>query len=126
MAGADREGGRQQRPKVTEALDAWLYQRAEFLNRKPDDKDQSEKPNLKRIKAQLEADVQLGYPLETALALWKAWDDHGIMAVAGGYLDQPRQWTRMIELIYLRADALDDAVKAGISQQRLTAARRRR
>lgn len=41
----------------------------------------------------------LGYPFSTAVLLWTAWRDHGVMAVAGGLLDQPRRWRDTIGIM---------------------------
>lgn len=43
-------------------------------------------------------EYDLGYPFATAISLWLAWRDHGTMPRAGGYLDQPRRWQRMIDI----------------------------
>ncbi len=39
----------------------------------------------------------LHYPQREGWALWRAWEDHGVMPYAGGYFDQPPEWRRMIE-----------------------------
>ncbi len=39
----------------------------------------------------------LHYPRREAWALWRAWEDHGVMPHAGGYLDQPPEWRQTIE-----------------------------
>lgn len=31
-------------------------------------------------------------PYEVLVDLYDAWEKHGVMAVAGGFLDQPSQW----------------------------------
>jgi hypothetical protein len=38
------------------------------------------------------------FDFDLSLELYKAWKDHGVMAVAGGYLDQPTQWRSTIRL----------------------------
>lgn len=42
------------------------------------------------------------YDLATALELWTAYRDHGILPRTGGYLDQPRSWRAVIRFISSR------------------------
>lgn len=57
--------------------------------------------------------MPLGYPLGLAFDLWCAWKDHHQMAVAGGYLDQPRRWRDMLHTMNRRFNPLyEDARKA--------------
>jgi hypothetical protein len=39
------------------------------------------------------------YGSDLAWALWRAWEKHGVMPDAGGYLDQAPEWKRMIETL---------------------------
>jgi hypothetical protein len=32
------------------------------------------------------------FPIEDVVEMFFAWQDHGVMAVSGGYLEQPEQW----------------------------------
>lgn len=63
--------------------------------------------------AVLDSVPNLGYPLETALLLWRGWEDHGVLPRAGGILDQPRQWQRLIQTLNHRLSVIESAVKAG-------------
>lgn len=46
--------------------------------------------------------VELPCDFGTALELWTAWRDKGIMARAGGLLDQPRWWRNLMRFISAR------------------------
>lgn len=47
-------------------------------------------------------EIELPYEFDTALELWVAWRDHGIMPRAGGYLEQPRQWRYTMRVLNSR------------------------
>jgi hypothetical protein len=38
-------------------------------------------------------------PHEDVFELFFAWDKHGVMAVSGGYYDQPVQWRRAMRIL---------------------------
>lgn len=101
---------RRRRPKVTaEALDEWLWSWAEARHRKPS-KDEDGGDWLPED--DLPETVTLGYPLDTALLLWRGYSDHGLLPFAGGLLDQPRRWRRLIRLLDDRAMKIEAAYKA--------------
>lgn len=56
-----------------------------------------------------------GYMLESSDAwiLWRAWHEHGVMAVAGGYFDQPSQWRQVVET----CDAVYDICANSVIQE---------
>lgn len=87
----------------------WLYQWAEARNRKPP-KD-GEQADDWLNEDDLPDVVALGYPLDTALGLWNAWNRFGIMPHGGGYLDQPRKWRRLILLLDDRAAKIERAYR---------------
>lgn len=37
-----------------------------------------------------------GYDSADLFEMWVQWEENGVMAVAGGYLDQPPEWRDMI------------------------------
>jgi hypothetical protein len=43
--------------------------------------------------------------------VWRAWENHGVMPYAGGLLDQPPEWRKMIETFQAAYGASVDAVK---------------
>lgn len=90
-----------------------MHQRAEALHHKPSADTEGDAVDLDVLEELLSSTPDLGYPLDVALLLWRGWEDHGVMAVSGGILDQPRKWRRLISLITRRAQAHEDAVKAG-------------
>lgn len=56
--------------------------------------------------------VLLPYPEDLARDLWLAWDKKSVMPRAGGYLDQPRRWLRLIRFLNMRYSRAWDAAKA--------------
>ena len=48
-----------------------------------------------------------GYSVDTALFLWRGYASHGLLPHAGGLLDQPRRWRRMIAALDDRADRVE-------------------
>lgn len=43
-------------------------------------------------------------PASLALSLYDAWLNHGVMAVSGGYYDQPQEWREMIDTVGLLSE----------------------
>jgi hypothetical protein len=58
----------------------------------------------------LEVWVEFPYPKHVALRLWLVWRDKGVMARAGGYLDQPLAWQRLIFFMDTRYAKVYDAI----------------
>lgn len=56
--------------------------------------------------------LELPCDLDTALELWTGYRDHGILARAGGYLDQPRWWRNLMRLISSRHSPISDQHRA--------------
>lgn len=60
------------------------------LNLQPDTLDEADAPDF--------AFTGTLYPSDDVFEMFYAWKSHGIMAVAGGYLDQPIQWHRDMQV----------------------------
>lgn len=48
---------------------------------------------------ELPDEILLPLPLASCLELWNGYQQHGVLAVAGGLLDQPRWWRRLIRIM---------------------------
>lgn len=57
-------------------------------------------------------ELELPCDFATALELWIAYKEHGVMARSGGLLDQPRWWRTVIRLISSRHSPIYDQHRA--------------
>lgn len=81
------------------------------------DSDSLELPDIEETFEDLDAEVKLPYALELCIDLWRAWNDKGVMPVGGGYLDQPRQWQKLIYLFNKRHNGVVEQRQADQQEQ---------
>lgn len=58
-------------------------------------------------------EIPVRYTPEVCMELWSAWRDHHIMPYAGGYMEQPAAWRKVIRLFNQRHHLAWKAVSDG-------------
>lgn len=106
MAGAGDESRKQPKAVSVSELDDWFYAYAQSEQGRREEMPLDEDDEDER------AVVLLPYGMALALDLWRAWRDKNTMAVAGGYLDQPRAWVRLIRYFDSRYTRMYQQAKA--------------
>lgn len=81
----------------------------------PEETKPDELPDIEEIQEDLDAEINLPYPVDLCIELWKAWTDHGVPATV--YLAQPRRWHQLIRLMNSRSNGVREA-RAAEKQER--------